>query len=78
MQPKAKEELAFYHIATVADTVKTFDGRIWKVKGIVGVHDETGTREHLAELFYQISTIKNTEKRTIAKRKRVSLPLSLK
>ena len=67
--------LAYVDIASRASTIRTFDGRIWKVKGLVGIDDQTGTRKHIAELYYHISLIKDCKSRTIAKRKKKSLPL---
>lgn len=67
--------LAYVDIASRANMVKTFDGRIWKVKGLVGINNQTGERQHLAELYYNISLIKDDKLRTIAKRKKRSLPL---
>lgn len=67
--------LAYVDIVRQADTVKTFDGRIWRVKGLIGVDDKTGNRKHLAELYYQIALIKDNKWRTIARRKKKSLPL---
>ncbi len=69
--------LAYVDIARQADTVKTFDGRIWRVKGLVGVDDQTGKRKHLAELYYNIALIKDNKWRTIARRKKRCLPLKL-
>ena len=67
--------LAYVDIVGKASTIKTFDGHIWKVKGLVGINDQTGNRKHLAELYYNISLIKDQHSKTIAMRKRFSLPL---
>lgn len=67
--------LAYIDIASRANTVRTFDGRIWKVKGLIGVDDQSGKRRHLAELYYHIAIIKDQNLKTIAKRRKKCLPL---
>jgi hypothetical protein len=63
-----KKHLAFYDIAATAATVKTFDGRTYKVKGVVVIDDETGTPELLSKVYYRVRSVRK-KNRTIAKRR---------
>ncbi|MEK4566975.1 hypothetical protein MKX54_20060 [Alkalihalobacillus sp. FSL R5-0424] len=68
-------DMAFYNVAASASTIKTFDGRVWKVKGVIGIEDGSGKKKHIAELYYHIASMRDRKSKTIAKRKNKSLPL---
>lgn len=51
------------------DSVKTFEGRIYTLKGFVGIEKGSGTIEAVTDLYYRAKTVVK-DNRVIAKRKK--------
>ncbi|AKG05340.1 hypothetical protein AAV35_011500 [Salimicrobium jeotgali] len=68
MKTSNKHRLAYYDIPSKADNVKTFDGKVYNVRGF-WVIDKNGVAEKLPNIYYRIRTVKDSHFKTIAKRK---------
>lgn len=63
-----KEKFSLYELPT-ASSVKTFDGKIYELKGFVGVERETGEIKHITDLYYRTRTVV-ADSKILAKRKK--------
>lgn len=63
--------VAFYDIPYLANggDLKTFDGKIYEIKGTVARDIETNEVIKLSSVYYSIRTVKNKKRQTVAKRK---------
>lgn len=61
------ERLSLYELSA-NDTVKTFEGEVYELKGVVGVKKETGEIERVTDLYYRTRTVVK-DSQVIAKRK---------
>ncbi|WP_283750619.1 hypothetical protein [Bacillus cereus] len=67
----AKEQrLTFYDIAaSQAHSVKTFDGKTYELKGTIAIESTTGNIEKVAQIYYQVRSVRGEHQNLIAKRK---------
>ncbi|MBF6633862.1 MAG: helix-turn-helix transcriptional regulator [Planococcus sp. (in: Bacteria)] len=56
-----------YELAS-ASSLKTFEGKVYELKGAVGVEKESGEVRHIADLYYRTRSV-ISDKRLLAKRK---------
>ncbi|MFG6116928.1 hypothetical protein ACGTN9_17380 [Halobacillus sp. MO56] len=68
MKTSRTHRIAYYDIASQADNIKTFEGKVYDVHGIWAI-DKNGATEKLSSIYYRIRTVKNEDFKTIAKRK---------
>ena len=61
------EKMSLYELPT-HDSVKTFEGKTYKLNGFVGVETSSGEVEPVTELYYRTRTVVS-ENKVIAKRK---------
>ena len=66
---ECKERYSLYDLPK-ADSLKTFEGKIYVLKGFVGIEQETGHVEHITELYYRTRTVV-FDNQVAAKRKNV-------
>lgn len=72
------DHLDFYGFVLFADEVRTFDGKIYRIKGVRGQRidkkridqAERQNLEHLSQIIYQAKTIKSDKYGLIACRKK--------
>ncbi|OES43379.1 hypothetical protein BA724_14090 [Domibacillus iocasae] len=64
------ESLSLYELPT-CDSVKTFEGKTYKLKGFMGIEQSSGEVEHVSELYYRTRTVV-TNNCVVAKRKNVN------
>lgn len=74
MEVSRKQEslkVPFYELPLIANhgTIRTFQRRIYEIKGIVVKDVATGKLERLQNIYYEIRTVKNKKGRVVAKRK---------
>lgn len=65
-----KKKFGLYELPT-ADSVKTFEGKIYELKGFLGIESDTGDIKHVTDLYYQTRTVISNSK-VLAKRKNKS------
>lgn len=64
------KRLAYYDISSSnAQSVKTFDGKTYKLRGAVAVDNKTGNIERVAEIYYRIRSVIDESQKVIAKRR---------
>lgn len=61
------EKMSLYELPT-HDSIKTFEGKTYKIHGFVGVETSSGEVEPVTELYYRTRTVVS-ENKVIAKRK---------
>lgn len=68
---KPYERIPYYELPLIADggSVKTFDKKIFQVRGIVVRDTQTDQVCKLSTIYYQIRTVQNKRGQVIAKRK---------
>lgn len=72
------DQLDFYGFVVFADEVRTFDGKIYRIKGVRGQRIdkkrcdqvERHNLEHLSQIMYQAKTIKSDKHGLIGHRKK--------
>ncbi|PDZ10836.1 hypothetical protein CON70_14770 [Bacillus pseudomycoides] len=65
-----EQRLTFYDIAASnAHSVKTFDGKTYHLKGAIAIENGTGNIEKVAQIYYQVRSVRDEHKNLIAKRK---------
>lgn len=64
-----EQRLAFYDISSCAQSVKTFDGKVYQLKGAVAVESTTGHIERVAEIYYRVRSVMDEKRNIIAKRR---------
>lgn len=62
-----KERFSLYELPK-AESVKTFDGKTYELKGFIGVEEESGEVKHITDLYYRTRTVVSDSK-VLAKRK---------
>lgn len=62
-----KERFSLYELPK-AESVRTFDGKTYKLKGFIGVEQESGEVKHITDLYYRTRTVVSDSK-VLAKRK---------
>jgi len=65
-----KKKFGLYELPT-ADSVKTFEGKVYELKGFIGIENDTGEIKHVTDLYYQTRTVVSNSK-VLAKRKNKS------
>lgn len=63
------QRLSFIELATKATTVKTFDKRVYELKGLLAVDQEDGCVKDLADVYYRVRTALDSRNSVVAKRK---------
>lgn len=63
------ERFSLYEVPSKADTVKTFCGKIYKVKGFLCVETTTGEVKHITDLYYDVRSVVDEKSMLTAKRK---------
>jgi len=66
---KEEKRLTYYDIASKGSEVKTFDGKTYELKGTVAIENSTGELEQIAQIYYRVRSVRDGEKKLIAKRK---------
>lgn len=51
-----KERFSLYELPT-ADSIRTFEGKTYDMKGFIGIETETGEVEHVTDLYYRTKTV---------------------
>ena len=65
-----RKRLTFYDIAaSQAHSVKTFDGKTYELKGTIAIENSTGSIEKVAQIYYQVRSVRDEHQNLIAKRK---------
>ena len=64
---RVSERFSLYEMPT-ASSVKTFCGKVYQIKGFVGVETKSGEVKHVTDLYYSTRSVAKEEK-LIAKRK---------
>ncbi|WP_050182268.1 helix-turn-helix transcriptional regulator [Domibacillus robiginosus] len=64
------ESLSLYELPT-CDSVKTFEGKTYELKGFMGIEKSSGEVEHVFELYYRTRTVV-VNNCVVAKRKSVN------
>ncbi|PFZ03377.1 hypothetical protein COL60_25820 [Bacillus pseudomycoides] len=65
-----EQRLTFYDLAASnAHSVKTFDGKTYDLKGAIAIENGTGSIEKVAQIYYQVRSVRDEHKNLIAKRK---------
>lgn len=67
---KVKERFGLYDLPS-ASAVKTFEGKVYELKGFVGIEKDTGEIKHITDLYYRTKTVVS-ESSVLAKRKKES------
>ncbi|MGM9988814.1 MAG: helix-turn-helix domain-containing protein [Bacillaceae bacterium] len=62
------ERYGLYELPS-ADTIRTFEGKIYEVKGFVGIEKDSGEMEHITDLYYRTKTVVSNNC-VLAKRKK--------
>lgn len=62
------ERMSLYELPG-ADTIKTFEGKTYELKGFIGVEVDSGEIERVTDLYYRTRTVV-TNDRVMAKRKK--------
>lgn len=70
----ATKRVPFYELAVIADggTARTFSKEIYQIRGVVARNIETGEVVKLSNLYYEIRTVMNRNRKVVAKRKNQS------
>lgn len=64
-----KKRLPFYEISSSsARSIKTFDGKTYRLRGNIAVEDETKDIQRVADIYYRVRTVVDDERNIIAKR----------
>lgn len=66
------ERFSLYELPDKANSIKTFCGKTYKVKGFVGVETDTGEVKNIADLYYDVRSVVDCEDNLTAKRKNKS------
>ncbi|KMY52552.1 hypothetical protein AC623_20670 [Bacillus sp. FJAT-27231] len=67
---KEEKRLSFYEISSLpAKSLKTFDGKMYMLKGAIAVEPSTGEIERVADIYYRVRSVIDEERNVIAKRK---------
>ncbi|MEK5204969.1 hypothetical protein NST55_27230 [Bacillus sp. FSL R10-2789] len=67
---RKEQRLTFYDIAaSQAHSVKTFDGKTYELKGTIAIENNTGGIENVAQIYYQVRSVRDEHQNLIAKRK---------
>lgn len=65
-----KKRLSYFDIASsAAESVKTFDGKTYSLKGALAVEKQTGEIKRVAEIYYRVRSVRDEKHNIIAKRK---------
>ncbi|MEK0224350.1 hypothetical protein EKA14_25010 [Bacillus mycoides] len=65
-----EQRLTFYDIAaSQARSIKTFDGKTYELKGSMAIENTTGNIEKVAQIYYQVRSVRDEHQNLIAKRK---------
>ncbi|PEC64513.1 hypothetical protein [Bacillus toyonensis] len=65
-----EKRLTFYDIAaSQAHSLKTFDGKTYELKGTIAIENSTGSIEKVAQIYYQVRSVRDEHQNLIAKRK---------
>jgi hypothetical protein len=66
-----EQRLTFYDIAAsqASHSVKTFDGKTYELKGAIAIENSTGSIEKVAQIYYQVRSVRDEHQNLIAKRK---------
>ncbi|MDR4987081.1 hypothetical protein CN491_26015 [Bacillus cereus] len=65
-----EQRLTFYDIAaSQAHSIKTFDGKTYELKGSMAIESTTGNIEKVAQIYYQVRSVRDEHQNLIAKRK---------
>jgi len=65
-----KKRFAFYDISSSnAKSVRTFDKKVYNLKGTVAIEARTGNVEKVADIYYRVRSVMDTKHKVIAKRK---------
>lgn len=63
------ERLSLYQLPN-ADSIKTFDGKTYELKGFLGIEVTSGEVQHVSDLYYRTRSVVK-DKKLVAKRKNV-------
>ena len=63
-----RERFGLYDLPS-ASAVKTFEGKVYELKGFVGIEKDTGEIKHITDLYYRTKTVVS-ESSVLAKRKK--------
>lgn len=63
------ERFSLYDLPSKANSVKTFCGKTYEVKGFVGVETKTGEVKHITDLYYDVRSVVDDSSLLTAKRK---------
>ncbi|KAB2488191.1 hypothetical protein [Priestia endophytica] len=67
---KTAKRLAYYDVAAArAQSAKTFDGKVYKLQGAVAVEQDTGNIKRVADIYYDIRSVRDHNQRIMAKRR---------
>ncbi|MDT3766166.1 hypothetical protein [Priestia filamentosa] len=67
---KTAKRLAYYDVAAAqAQSAKTFDGKVYKLQGAVAVEQDTGSIKRVADIYYDIRSVRDHNQRIMAKRR---------
>lgn len=62
------ERFCLYDLAS-ASSVKTFEGKIYRLKGYLGIEQDSGEVRYISDLYYRTRSVVS-DKQLLAKRKR--------
>lgn len=62
------ERVGVYDLPETADSVRLFNGKHFKLEGMLGIENETGNVKKIAEIYYQVRSA-TAEGTLVAKRK---------
>lgn len=65
-----KERFSLYDLPA-ADSLKTFEGKVYELKGFVGIEKDSGQVEHVTDLYYRTRTVVSNST-ILAKRKNIN------
>lgn len=68
---QSTSKIPFYEVAAIADggDVRTFNGDIYYIRGVIAQHAKTKEVVKLSSIYYEIRTVKDKFRRVVAKRK---------
>lgn len=71
MNMEAQKRLAFYDISDArAKSAKTFDGKLYTLKGGVAVEKGTGDIKRVADIYYEVRSVMDQAHTIVAKRRK--------
>lgn len=71
MNMEVQKRLAFYDISDArAKSAKTFDGKLYMLKGGVAVEKGTGDVKRVADIYYEVRSVMDQAHTIVAKRRK--------